>query len=86
MQVSTITDHEISGPTGAGLTRLPRATQWPGWIDLALAVAMFAATLIVPLHALAAIFAPLLGLDGVLRAWVRRKRPALTKLRRGAAL
>jgi hypothetical protein len=75
-----------AGPTGAGLTRLPRATQWPGWIDLALAVAMFAATLIVPLHALAAIFAPLLGLDGVLRAWVRRKRPALTKLRRGAAL
>jgi hypothetical protein len=60
--------------------------RWLGWVDLVIAIAMFAATLLVPLHALAAIFAPLLGLDGVLRAWVRRRRSALTPMRRGAAL
>jgi hypothetical protein len=68
------------------LTSARPMRRWLSWLDLVVAVAMFAATLLVPLHALAAIFAPLLGLDGVLRAWMRRRRSALTPIRRGAAL
>jgi hypothetical protein len=68
------------------LGALPRAATWVGWIDLGLAMATFAATLIVPLDPLAAIFAPLLGLDGVLRSCVRRNRRGLTPARRISAL
>ena len=57
-----------------------------GWIDLGVALAMFAATLIVPLDGMASVFAPLFALDGVLRSSIRRNRRALTPLRRGAAL
>jgi hypothetical protein len=60
--------------------------RWLGWADLGLALAMVAATLIVPIEGLASVFAPLLALDGVLRSWVRRTRPALPAYRRGAAL
>ena len=59
---------------------------WRERTDLGVALAMFAATLIVPLDSLASVFAPLLGLDGVLRSCVRRNRPALAALRRGMAL
>ncbi len=61
-------------------------TAWLGWIDLGLALAIFAATLTVPLDSLASVFAPLLGLDGVLRSCVRRNRHAPTMLRRGTSL
>jgi hypothetical protein len=40
----------------------------------------------VPLDSLASIFAPLLGLDGVLRACLRRNRSGLTMARRASAL
>lgn len=70
------------GRIATWLTGTPHVGRWLGWLDLAVAVAMFAATLLVPLHALAAIFAPLLGLDGLLRAWMRRRR-ALAPMRRG---
>jgi hypothetical protein len=56
------------------------------WIDLALALGTLAATLIFPLDGTGSIFAPLLGLDGVMRSWVRRKRCATTPMRRGFAL
>jgi hypothetical protein len=71
---------------------MPRRTSWrsslpphiAGWIDLAVALAIFAATLSVPLDPLASVFAPLFGFDGVIRSWVQRSRPGLSPLRRGA--
>ena len=66
--------------------RLAAAATALGWFDLGLAFAMFAATLIVPLDSLASVFAPLLGLDGVMRSYARRNRFALTPTRRGSAL
>jgi hypothetical protein len=60
------------------------------WLDLGLAAAILGGTLlvplVVPLDPLALVFAPLFGLDGVVRAWTRRKRRALTLVRRGSAL
>ena len=79
-------------PLAAGLLIPPltwqgrRTARWLGWIDLALSIAVFAATLIVPLHAMAAIFAPLLGFDGVMRSFTRRRRTGLTLTGRGLAL
>jgi hypothetical protein len=46
------------------------AATWFGWMELGGAAALFAATLIVPLGALASIFAPLIAFDGVVRARV----------------
>jgi len=63
-----------------------RGVSWLGWIDLALAVAMLCATLVLPLDGLGRLFAPLLALDAVLRACVRRQRTALTACHRGADL
>jgi hypothetical protein len=57
-----------------------------GWVDVALSLGIFAATLFVPLDSLASIFAPLLGIDGVMRSCARRNRRALTAARRGSAL
>jgi hypothetical protein len=57
-----------------------------GWIDLGLATAVLAATLLVPVDSLASIFAPLLGLDGLVRSCTRRTRTGLTLIRRTAAL
>ena len=59
---------------------------WLQRADLGIALAIFAASLLVPLDSLASVFAPLLGLDGVLRSCVRRKRQALAPLRRATAL
>ena len=59
---------------------------WLQRADLGIALAIFAASLIVPLDSLASVFAPLLGLDGVLRSCVRRNRQALAPLRRATAL
>jgi hypothetical protein len=85
-------------PLAAGLLipaivpwRFTRTAAWFGWIDLGLALtilalALLAATLVVPLTSLAAVFAPLLALDGVLRSIVRRGRPTMSAARRGAAL
>jgi hypothetical protein len=72
-------------PWRLNLARLNTAA-WLGWIDLGLALTMLAATLVVPLASLAAVFAPLLALDGVLRSCVRRGRHTLSATRRGAAL
>ncbi|MEA2742337.1 MAG: hypothetical protein QOG25_708, partial [Acetobacteraceae bacterium] len=55
-------------------------------IDLALSIAMFAATLIIPLDGLASVFAPLLGFDAVMRSWARRTRNDLPPPRRAFAL
>jgi hypothetical protein len=66
--------------------RWARAARWVGWLDPALALLVFAATLLVPLDSLASIFAPLLGLDGVLRSFQRRTRPAMSLVGRGLAL
>jgi hypothetical protein len=63
-----------------------RAVPWLERIDLALSVAMFASTLIVPLDGLASVFAPLLGFDAVMRSCVRRKRHGLPPPRRIFAL
>jgi hypothetical protein len=67
-------------------SRLTNAAEWLRSADLGIALAIFAATLIVPLDSLASIFAPLFGLDGVLRSCVRWNRNALPPLRRGTAL
>lgn len=52
---------------------------WVRWSALALAVAMFVATLTVPLNAHASVFAPLIALAGVLRAWSTRTRHTLVR-------
>lgn len=69
-------------PLLAGLT-IPAVTAFGsgrrtllGWVDVALAVTVFAATLVIPIDPIASVFAPLLGLDGVLRSEGRRKRRA----------
>lgn len=77
---------EVSRVSKAWAAARHRIMTWLGWIDLALAFAVFAATLLVPLDALASVFAPLVGLDGVLRSCARRKRNVLTLGRRGSAL
>ncbi|HEY4043424.1 MAG TPA: hypothetical protein VGM32_16470 [Rhodopila sp.] len=59
---------------------------WLCWIDLGIALAVFATTLLIPLGSVASMFAPLLGLDGVMRSWQRRKRLAMTPLARGLRL
>jgi hypothetical protein len=51
---------------------------WLGWIDLGLSLAVFAATLLVPLDSLASTFAPLIALDGVMRSCQRQKRNGLS--------
>jgi hypothetical protein len=57
-----------------------------GWIDLGLSIAMFAATLIVPLDGFASVFAPLLGFDAIMRSCRRRKRHVFAPPRRLFAL
>jgi hypothetical protein len=59
---------------------------WLGWVDLGVALAILAATLIAPLDSLGLVFAPLLALDGVMRSCVRQAHPALPAARRAAAL
>jgi hypothetical protein len=63
-----------------------KAADWIAWLDLGLSLAVFAATLLVPLDSTASVFAPLLGLDGVLRSCQRRKRAAMSPAARGLAL
>lgn len=76
----------IASRRDRGPPRFAYAAPWLEWIDLGLALAMTAATLIVPLGPLASVFAPLLALDGVMRSYMRRTRSTLTLARRGAAL
>jgi hypothetical protein len=68
----------------------PQRAAWggsrDGWIDLGLSIAMFAATLIVPLDGLASVFAPLLGFDAIVRSCMRRKRHGFAPTRRLFAL
>jgi hypothetical protein len=54
-----------------------------GWIDVILSFSVFVATFLVPLDPTASIFAPLLGLDLVLRSWRRRTRQTLSPSARG---
>ncbi len=63
-----------------------RTASWHRWVDIGLALAILVATLVVPLDSTASVFAPLLALDGVLRAWQRRTRLAMPPLHRGLAL
>jgi hypothetical protein len=58
------------------IPRISWGAAWFGWVDLGVATAMFAATLIVPLDSLASVFAPLFGLDGILRSCARQRRDA----------
>ncbi len=60
------------------IQRQARAASWFGWTDVVLSAVVFAATLTIPLDSLASIFAPLIGLDGVLRATQRRHRVAMS--------
>ena len=87
----------VSAVASSPNRQMPRAmTSWlfsvpgtairAGWIDIGIALAIFAATLIVPLDSLASVFAPLLGLDAVLRSFTRRRRYALTPIRRATTL
>jgi hypothetical protein len=57
-----------------------------GWAELAGAAALFATTLIVPLGALASVFAPLIAFDGVVRARVAQSGSAVGLSRRVASL
>lgn len=66
--------------------RVAKRADWLGWTDLGLSVAVFVATLLIPLDPVAAIFAPLLGLDGVVRSWQRRNRGSMSPVGRGLAL
>jgi hypothetical protein len=68
------------------MRRSDKTADWFGWLDLGLSVAVFALTLLVPLDSLASVFAPLLGLDGVLRSCQRRKREAMSPAGRALAL
>ena len=67
------------------MTGLKLDASWLGWIDLTLAAVLFVATLVVPLDSLASVFAPLLGLDGLLRVCARRNRQARSPMRRATA-
>lgn len=66
--------------------RGPFGAAWIGWLDLGASIVVLASALAVPLDLPMSIFAPLLGLDGVLRSCARRKRHHLTYARRGFAL
>ncbi len=81
--VASATPHDRPRFRLAGLARM---TPLLGWIDLCFALAILTTTLIVPLDTMATVFAPLLGLDGVLRSCARRNRTALSTIRRGGAL
>lgn len=78
--------HEPVARAKSWMVGLPLPGRWLGWIDLLLAVSLFVATLIVPLDSLASVFAPLLGLDGVLSACARRNRESRSPMRRATAL
>jgi len=84
--IASSPQHEPVARAKSWMVSLPLAGRWLGWIDLLLAVSLFVATLIVPLDSLASVFAPLLGLDGVLCACVRRNREARSPVRRATAL
>lgn len=77
-------------PLAAGVLiqhlRVGKPSAWFGWIDFSVALAILIGTVLVPLDSTAALFAPLIGLDGALRAWRRRHRPGLPPVRRGLAL
>jgi hypothetical protein len=75
LAVGILAAHLRSGKTAA----------WLGWVDFGMALVIFVATILVPLDSIGSIFAPLLGLEGALRAWRRRNRQALPA-RRGLAL
>jgi hypothetical protein len=84
--IASSPQHEPVPRAKSWTVRVPLDGSWLGWIDLLLAVGVFVATLIVPLDLLASVFAPLLGLDGVLRVCARRNRGARSAVRRATAL
>jgi hypothetical protein len=63
-----------------------KGARWLPWLDLGLSLAVFAATFLVPLDSVASVFAPLLGLDAVVRSYQRRKRERMAATARGLAL
>jgi hypothetical protein len=58
------------------------AARWPGWAELIGAAGLFAASLTVPLDPLASVFAPLIAFDGLVRAWIVRRRGGVSLGRR----
>jgi hypothetical protein len=77
----------IGGPqTFFGTGRQRDGAAWPGRAELAGAAALFGAALIVPLGALASVFAPLIAFDGVVRALVARTAEPLRPWRRLTSL
>ncbi|HEX2943896.1 MAG TPA: hypothetical protein VHO91_22760 [Rhodopila sp.] len=63
-----------------------RPRQWLCWVCVALSAGIFAATLTAPLDPLAAVFAPLFGFEGLLRAWIQRRRTGRAPLSQAAAV
>jgi hydrogenase-4 component E len=79
-------------PLAAGLLvpmrtrRNEKTAAWIAWFDLTVSLGVFVSTLLVPLDSIASVFAPLLGLDGVLRSCGRRNRAAMSLTNRSLAL
>ena len=59
------------------IRRAGRVTSWSGWADMAASMTIFAAACVIPMDPLGTLFAPLLGLDGLMRSWQRGNRPTL---------
>ncbi|HYZ22205.1 MAG TPA: hypothetical protein VE690_08620, partial [Rhodopila sp.] len=64
----------------------PPAAHAIGWVRFAASVGLFIVTITVPLDPIAAVFAPLLAFDGMLRAWAERTRVAAAPFGHAAAL
>ena len=86
-------------PMAAGLVGWPRDlagtarrwtrrddAAWLGWAELGGAAVLFAAALIVPLGAVASVFAPLIAFEGVVRSWIARTGESIRPWRRAVSL
>lgn len=77
----------VMGHPRPGWRTLPaRPRRWLGWARLVLSAGIFTATLTAPLDPLAAVFAPLFGFEGLLRAWAERERVAKAPFGHAAAV
>ena len=85
MAASVIGGPESLVETGGRWARRDAAA-WLGWAELAGAAVLFGAALIVPLGALASVFAPLIAFEGVMRAWIARTVEPNRPWRRVASL
>ena len=79
--------HQLGGPRSyATSTIWMIVRKWLPVLDLAVALVVLAATVVVPLAPLSAAFAPLLAMDGAFQSYARRNKTAMTPLARGLAL